>query len=888
MLAGLIFAAAPARALTPAATDISIPNLSIVADGGTTVVDEPADTATVTVLAVSGVAWLATGTDSTVATGQSVVYQYQFAHNGNIGIAPAQDRFYVTVTGTWVEGVFQDAACTIPATSTVDLPPNVANTFTFYVKVTAPTNAVGQSSTTTVDVKNEYYNTNGADDPYGDPDRITAAVLTSVPDNVAPVLALTAPTDGAQLTAAATLVTGTTEPGAIVNYALSPSGNTGSLTVDGAGAFSQSVALSQGSNTITVSARDASLNTTTAARTVVVDSLPPTIVITSPAAGQSLTGALAVTGTVADVNFKEYSLRYGPGLVPTAWGTITATSTLSVTSGTLGTWNTTSLYGDYTLRIAAEDTFGNVTVSTLVVSAGNSGVITGVLPVDTWTMVAIPGIPYNPDPHAWFGSGRYEVQRWDPTMSGPDPYLSQYQRNFSITAGYGFWVKPYDSALSYSVNSWVPDTTTDYTIAVKTGWNQIGNPYNRALPWDYFEFRNTGTGETRTMAQAIAAGWIDASFYSYSGGNYTAQTVGTDLAPQQGYFVKANVDGSIIIDPGAGRPEGVAKIIRPRYEWKLNIAATNGALSDTDNFAGVLRDAGDGVDPADSGEPPLVEPYLTLYFPHEEWTGAARGRYAADIRPEPTAQPAEKVWTFTVETSEPGAPVTISWPNAAALPANYDFTITDLDTGRNVDPRDTDEITITDAAAPRRFALTARKLGETPEIELAMNLNAGWNLISVPLEPEQTDAHDQLGDDMNDPMIYQYHNLEYFDPNSQDRVDIQAGIGYWVYAEQPAQVDFKGAPTSPAAPVEVPLVEGWNLIGAPYNEEETFGDNITVTYNGETLPLTQAATAGWLESRIFSFDQQTGSYQILGPGATITPFQGYIIKALKPCSIKFE
>jgi hypothetical protein len=119
-------------------------------------------------------------------------------------------------------------------------------------------------------------------------------------------------------------------------------------------------------------------------------------------------------------------------------------------------------------------------------------------------------------------------------------------------------------------------------------------------------------------------------------------------------------------------------------------------------------------------------------------------------------------------------------------------------------------------------------------------------------------------------------------------VDIQAGIGYWVYADRDTQVDFKGAPTSPSAPVEVPLVEGWNLIGAPYNEPITFGDNITVTYNNETLPLTQAAANGWLESRIFSFDPQTNNYQILGPGATITPFQGYIIKALKPCSIKFE
>ena len=882
--------AARAAALTPSGTIVNVSDLSITADGGAVSVSEPSDPASFTVQAVSGLAWLTTATDTTTATGQTVIYEYEFSHNGNIGLAPTEDNFYITVSGTWLDGVYQDALCTVPATGSVSLPPNVGNTYTFYVKVITPAGSEGQSSATTIEVENEYYNTNGADDPYGDPDRITHSVITIVPDTTAPALAITAPANGANLTTASAALTGTTEPGATGYYSVSPSGATGTISVDALGNITATVPLDQGANTIGVTARDAFLNTATASVVVNVDSIAPTVAISSPAMSAQLVGLVSVTGTATDDNFQEYSLHYGPGLSPTAWGTITATSTVPVADSLLGSWDTSTLYGDYVLELTAVDTFGNVGQATITVSAGNNDTFTGTLPAGEWTMVSVPGIPYNPDPHSWLGSGRYEVQRWDPTMSAPDPYLYQYLRSFSVSAGKSFWVKPYDGNISYNVSAWVPDTTQEYSIPVNQGWNQIGNPYDRAITWDYFQVQDNVSGVTKTMAQAVADGWIDSSFYSYAGGNYAQHIAGQALSPQQGYFVKSYVDGYLLIDPGAGMPEGVARIIRPRYAWKLQLSASGGGLSDTDNFAAALKGSRDDLDPADAGEPPLVEPYLTLYFPHEDWAGAARGRYASDVRPDTdTDHEQVKVWTFEVRASEPGTPVTLSWPNAAQLPDNYEYTIEDETTGQAVDPRTAPSLAYTaEAAAPRRFRLTARKTAAATQVDLAMTLAPGWNLISVPLEPEQTDARDQLGDDFSNPAIFQYYDLEYYDPDSAERVDIQAGIGYWLFAEAETQVDFRGVPTRTDSAVEVPLAAGWNLIGNPFDTEMLFGDNIMVDNEGGQLPLSEAVEAGWLEGRVFSYDTASGAYQVLGQGAPLPPLQGLIIRALAPCTLIME
>ena len=85
----------------------------------------------------------------------------------------------------------------------------------------------------------------------------------------------------------------------------------------------------------------------------------PTATITSPASGESLTGAVEITGTADAENFAFYKYEYISLTAGAVWRAIGA-ETRAVHDGLLGTWDTTLvLPGDYALRLVVTDTAGN-------------------------------------------------------------------------------------------------------------------------------------------------------------------------------------------------------------------------------------------------------------------------------------------------------------------------------------------------------------------------------------------------------------------------------------------------------------------------------------------------------------------------------------------------
>ena len=99
-------------------------------------------------------------------------------------------------------------------------------------------------------------------------------------DRTPPVLIVASPLESAQLAAASTTVTGTVADGTLVSLSVQ------GLPVELAGsAFSRSVALAPGANTITAIAVDAAGNTTVVTRTVRANVIPPTLVVNAPANG---------------------------------------------------------------------------------------------------------------------------------------------------------------------------------------------------------------------------------------------------------------------------------------------------------------------------------------------------------------------------------------------------------------------------------------------------------------------------------------------------------------------------------------------------------------------------------------------------------------------------
>lgn len=624
----------------------------------------------------------------------------------------------------------------------------------------------------------------------------------------------------------------------------------------------------------------------------VVDETPPAITFSSPSQSAGLSGSVPVAGTVFDENGAQWIVSYGPGQNASVWKQISS-GAQNISGGGLATWDASRLSGNYTLAVNAVDSRGNRATGTITVTVANAVSYSALLPVDKWSMISLPGIPLDSDPHTFLGSTRYEVQRWDPTMSDGENGL-KYKCVFPVTAGDAFWVKPYRTPISYSVSAWVPDTTVDYRKRLEVGWNQIGAPFNRNIGWGFFRFLRDGDAADVPVGLAVTNGWINSLYYSFDADakTYRSRDVYTNLEPFVGYFVYATVPGTLLINPGAGMPNGLMRIVRPKYDWRLQISAQTDDAMDADNFAGVLSSASDGFNADDSMEPPTIDKFVSLYFPHDDW-GPLAGGYAADFRAIQKEEDQEKLWDFVVRTSDPGKSVTLTWPNAAALPENYRIRIRDTESQSEIDPRTTPSYTfVTDATGYHRFRLSSRKISDAvnsaPETTLNRTLQPGWNLLSVPLEPDTTDARVLLSNMLSQITMIQYYDKNIYSPESSEGIDIQAGIGYWVYAANPVDLAFKGRTVKRETAVDIPLVKGWNLIGNPYTDSVPFGDgSLRLICGTSDVPLSDAMNRGWIDGKMYEYATADGDFIPVEPNALLKPWTGYALKAKESCTLRF-
>ena len=625
-------------------------------------------------------------------------------------------------------------------------------------------------------------------------------------------------------------------------------------------------------------------STVTTSDGVMVVTNAPTVSISSPISGADVSGSVTVSGTVDSLLLTDWNLYYGPGASPTAWKEV-ASGTVNVSSGTLGSWDASELAGTYVLKLTASDSLSQTSEATTTVTANNTATVSGTIPQYKWVLLSMPVQPSPSDPISLFGNSEYHIYRWDPDAAD-DPWLRQFKAPTSLSAGDAFWIKSYDGDLNYSFNGAIVDTTQDYTVSLSTGWNQVGSPFNREFPWGQAQISYNGS--TYDLTTAAGMGLISTTIYSYdsTATSWVQNDTTANLTAQTGYDVYTYEDVTLLLGPGAGRTGGIARLIRPVSDYKLKLSASAAQSADLDNYIGAINTAEADYDAQDAVEPrrSLDENYTSLYFDKPGW-GARAGRYANDIRPQ-SAQPGDtETWNFTIETSEVGETVTLSW-NASALPIDrFEFTLTDLATGQSINMGEQSNYTYTatgDEISEARFKIAVVKL-VVEMITRSHTLSPGWNLISVPLEPEVTNALAQLGDDLPLLDVYQYFNGRFY---VAEEADIQAGVGYWVHVSGDTEIDIVGMPVMDGQGVTVPLKPGWNLLGNPFEAPLDWGDNITLVCNGESISLTDAATAGIIGDRIFLFDGE--NYIAQAMGTNLEPWKGYFLKAAADCKIKLS
>ncbi len=122
--------------------------------------------------------------------------------------------------------------------------------------------------------------------------------------------------------------------------------------------------VSEGRYTYTVAAVDrADLQSQPSlAVSIAVDVTPPTVRLTAPAVGATVSGVVEITGTAySQEDFKAYRILIGEGATPVSWQRLRQ-SPVPVQSEHLAPWTTLGLSSGatYTIRLEAEDIHGNV------------------------------------------------------------------------------------------------------------------------------------------------------------------------------------------------------------------------------------------------------------------------------------------------------------------------------------------------------------------------------------------------------------------------------------------------------------------------------------------------------------------------------------------------
>ncbi len=157
----------------------------------------------------------------------------------------------------------------------------------------------------------------------------------------------------------------------------------------------------------------------------------------------------------------------------------------------------------------------------------------------------------------------------------------------------------------------------------------------------------------------------------------------------------------------------------------------------------------------------------------------------------------------------------------------------------------------------------------------SIDLAVGWNLVSLPLIPDDTTIATVMGGVSGNVTIVYYYDadavawLSWTPMGGGSLTTMEDGKGYWIFMGTTGTFDFSGneMPTPPAAPPTYDVVAGWNMIGVK---------SITpVLHSNYLMNLTGDYSV------LYAFDADTGMWVNVYPneqnGGMMEPGSGFWI-----------
>ncbi|GEM_PF-2469193 len=352
-------------------------------------------------------------------------------------------------------------------------------------------------------------------------------------------------------------------------------------------------------------------------------------------------------------------------------------------------------------------------------------------------LISVPFDYSNVDPRSVFGltaDSGFNLATWVPAQN-----TYQVSPTLPLEIRKGYFAKfPTAAAVSLIGTANQADTTD---IELAPGWNLIGNPFSDkidpSLPGPSIDLTVdaqivTPDGQTLTLDQAVAQNLVRGVAFGYTGSNANSQYFqATVLQPWLGYWFRNTDPQQRTLTLRLVRPTGRAvkltsnkAVTRAEMEairfrsistsapnnWRLQIAAKQGDLLDTDNSIGVSPGAKDGFDNTfDTEKPPLMTEAPQVYLALESKNESGRSApFSDDIRAADSEK--TKTWDFTVQATGEGD-VTVFWPNINRMPRNVEPILIDLDSGRRTAMRSTSSYRFApaDKATTRRFRIEVSK-----------------------------------------------------------------------------------------------------------------------------------------------------------------------------------
>jgi len=267
--------------------------------------------------------------------------------------------------------------------------------------------------------------------------------------------------------------------------------------------------------------------------------------------------------------------------------------------------------------------------------------------------------------------------RWDPAAGDYCEMGSEELPAFA--AGRAFWVTT-DQArtIDFSGTSFFPTQREAHAIVLEPGWNQIGNPYAYDVALN--EMWVAAGTETRTLAEAAAAGWLEYEpLHTFAAGQYGCES---DVLPawSGGFIANLAADPLDLYIPtheayvwreaetsmGPGANEA---------DWCLNLRATCDEATATLEL-GLAAEAVAGWDAWDELiPPPALAPALMARSCNAELPSGVR-TLRRDVR---SWDDGGLVWDVEVLASESGGTLELHWQLAGSLPAGLRARMVDVE-----------------------------------------------------------------------------------------------------------------------------------------------------------------------------------------------------------------